>query len=467
LLEVAKPDGKVRRAGKPIKFDELPLIGKPGRVESLQHTGILGIEELALSNGVKAVLWPVEEEPGRVMVKVRFGGGYRAFRAEDAPYITLGEMALVGSGVGMLGQEELDRVATGRKLGFEFKVRDATFEFSAETRPADLTDQLYLFAAKLAMPRWDVNPVLRAKAAAKLQYESFATSPQGVLSRDLEYFQRGKDPRFETPTPAAIDAATPEQFRKVWERALESGPVEVQIFGDFDKVAAVAALQDTFGALAPRRALPTGTTSGDGIRTPKPSGTPVVLSHRGDANQAAAIVSWPTGGGSLGIPESRQLEILTQLFTNRLIDGVREKLGVSYAPYVFSSWPVDLEAGGAITAIAQVDPDDVALFFATAEEIAADLVANPPNADELARVIQPLRQQVSRAASSSAFFMHEIEGATRDPSRYRSVRSIMSDYTQTTPEAMQSLAGRYLGVDKSWRLAVLPEQKSGNTVASR
>ncbi len=467
LLENVRPDDSARFASETIEFDTLPEIGKPGRVEGVRHTGILDIEELSFSNGVKAVLWPVQEEPGRVMVKARFGGGYRSFTAQDAPYIALGEMALVGSGVATLGQEELDRVATGRKLGFDFKVKDAAFEFFAETRPADLADQLYLFAAKLALPRWDENPVRRAKAASRLQYESYATSPQGVLNRDLAYFQRDRDPRFQTPTPAEIEGATPERFREVWQRALESGPVEVQIFGDFDKAQAIAALQDTFGALKPRRAQPSVPAAERQIRTPQPSDNPVILKHRGDPDQAAAIVSWPTGGGSVGIPESRQLEILTQLFTNRLIDGVREKLGVSYAPYVYSTWPVALQAAGAITAIAQVGPGDVDVFFNMAEEIAADLIANPPTADELDRVIQPLRQQISRAASSSAFFMHEIEGATGDPSRYDAVRSILGDYTQTTPQAMQALAGRYLGKDKSWRLAVVPEGAGGAPVAAR
>ena len=227
----------------------------------------------------------------------------------------------------------------------------------------------------------------------------------------------------------------------------------------------MAALQRTFGALEPRSTNSAPNAADPAY--PKPSDTPFVLAHRGDADQAAAIISWPTGGGSLGIPESRQLEILTQLFTNRLIEAVREKMGVSYAPYVYSTWPVDLKAGGSITAIAQVNPADVSRFFATADEIAADLAANPPNGDELARVLEPMRQQITRAASSSAFFMHEIEGATRDPSRIKAVRSIMRDYTQTSPQQMQALAARYLGADRSWRLAVLPETGGGKVVAAR
>jgi len=169
----------------------------------------------------------------------------------------------------------------------------------------------------------------------------------------------------------------------------------------------------------------------------------------------------------MGIRESRKLEILSQLFTNRLLDDVREKLGVSYAPYVYSSWPVDAAAGGAFTAVAQLGPKDVALFFEIAEQIAADLIAKPATADELNRVLEPLRQQVTRAATSSGFFMQELQGATRDPQRIGSIRTILDDYTQTTPQTMQQLAARYLTKGKSWRLAVLPEQQAGGEMMAK
>ena len=456
LLAPVRAGNGVRLAAKPIRFDELPPIGKPGTVTSLAPAGLLGIEQVNLANGVKALIWRTPEEPGRMTVKVRFGGGYRSFGPRDAAYIALGEMALVGSGVGPLGQEELDRIATGRKMGFDFKIEDAAFQFSAETRAADLADQLYLFAAKFANPRWDANPVLRAKAAARLQYDAFSASPQGVLERDLRYLQRDRDPRYRTATPAEIEKATPAGFRALWRRVLDSGPIEVQIFGDFDRDTALAALQRTFGALPPRRPLPEGTAPAS-ARFPGPNAQPLVLTHRGDANQAAAVVAWPTGGGIAGVSESRQLEILSQLFTNRLLDRMREKLGASYAPQVANSWPLDLDSGGSMSALAQIQPSATPAFFAAAQEIAADLIARPASADELMRVIEPLRQQLNRATTSSAFFMNQIEGATIEPARIAAVRTLLTDYTQTTPEKMQELARKYLDPSKSWRLAVVPE----------
>ena len=467
LLDPVSPDQTIRMAAtaKPVSFETLPAIGKPAKPVSDLPTGLLDIEQVSFANGVKALLWPAAEEPGRVMVKVRFGGGTRAIDPKDAAYITLGEFALVGSGLATLGQEDLDRIATGRKMGFDFSVGDAAFELSAETRPQDLADQLYLFAAKLDLPRWDVNPFLRAKAAAKIQYDTYATSPQGILNRDLQFYQRGKDPRFSTPTPQELNATTPDGFKRVWSKALAQGPVEVQIFGDFDKASAMAALEKTFGAMKPREPA-LSTADAVDVAVPLASSQPVVLHHNGDPDQAAAVISWPTGGGSMGLRESRQLEILTQLFSNRLMDAMREKLGASYAPYVYSTWPVDLRAGGSITAMAQVQPEQVPLFFQTADEIAQDLITSPPTADELERVTEPLRQQVTRAASSTAFFMNQLEGATTDPIRLGLVRTVLSDYTETTPERMQALAARYLGASASWRLQVMPKDDTA-VVASR
>jgi zinc protease len=303
-----------------------------------------------------------------------------------------------------------------------------------------------------------VNPVLRAKSAARLQYDTFAASPQGVLQRDLKYLQRNSDPRYKTPSPADLAKATPEGFRQVWSRALATGPIEVQLFGDFDRNTAIAALQRTLGALPLRGPLPAGSAPAT-AHFPAANAQPLVLTHRGDANQAAAVVGWPTGGGMAGISESRQLEILTQLFTNRLLDRMREKLGASYAPQVVNSWPLDLDSGGSISAFAQIQPAATTAFFSAAQEIAADLIARPPSADELTRVIEPLRQQITRATTSSAFFMNQLEGATSDPSRVAAVRSLLSDFTETTPLAMQTLARKYLDPQKSWRLAVVPEGK--------
>ncbi len=461
LGEDIAADAEARVAAQAISFDDLPAVGEPGEVVAQAPIGVLDIEQVEFANGVKAILWANDAEPGRVAVKVRFGAGYRAIDPEDAVYANLGYAALIGSGIGELGQEELDVLATGRKFGFDFQTGDGAFSFYAQTREQDLEEQLYLFAAKLAMPGWDPNPVIRAKAAGKLAYESYGANPNGVLQRDLEYLLSDRDVRFRTPTPQMFDAATPEGFRETWEPLLKQGPVEVLVFGEFDKAATVDALRRTFGALAPRDTAP-ATVLERPVAFPE-AGETVVRHHRGDANQAAAVIAWPSGAGVENLRESRRLEVLVSLFNNRLMEAMREHAGASYSPVVRSEWPSDVNSGGRIAALAQLRPEDVPVFFAEAERIAQELASAPVSEDEYNRVVEPLRQYVSRASTGNLFWLYQLEGATQDPRRIPMLRFLLADYTQTPPAELQALAQKYLGSRAGWRLAVIPQ---GQTLAT-
>ena len=163
----------------------------------------------------------------------------------------------------------------------------------------------------------------------------------------------------------------------MWEPLLQEGPIEVLVFGEFDRDAIVAKLRETFGALPERKPI-APEVAARSLDFPEATTEPVVLTHRGDANQAAAVVAWETGGGMASIRESRQLEILTQIFNNRLLEALRERAGASYSPQVFSRWPSDIDEGGRIIALAQFEPEFVPIFFSEATRISRDLIENPP-----------------------------------------------------------------------------------------
>ena len=461
MLAKVQADDSARLSASTISFADLPPVGEPGEIVSREQHVLRDSELITFANGVRAILWPTKDEPGRVSIKVDFGAGYRTFTPDEAAYISLGEGALVGSGEGELGQEELDRITTGRKIGFNFGVDDGKFTFAAQTRQQDLDDQLYLFAAKFAMPRWDENPLIRTKAANKLAYESFVTSPAGIINRDLEYLLTDGDARFAMPTPAQLDATTAEGFRQVWEPILtREGPIEILIAGDFDREQTVETLSKTFGALPPREPIAADVLA-RAVEFPEPGET-VVKTHRGDANQAAAVIAWPSGAGLESIRESRQLEILVQVFNNRLLDAMRERAGASYSPVVRSDWPTQIDSGGRIAALAQLRPQDVPAFFAEADRIANDLATSPPTPEELQLVTEPLRNYYTRIQSGNYFWMLEMEGSSTDQRRILALPTLVQDYSETTPDVMLTLGKKYFGGTPGWRLAVIPE---GQTLA--
>jgi zinc protease len=183
-----------------------------------------------------------------------------------------------------------------------------------------------------------------------------------------------------------------------------------------------------------------------------------VLRHGGDDEQAAAVIAWPTGAGSAALPESRKVDLLTQIFSNRLLDAMRERAGASYSPQVFSDWPTDIDSGGRIVALAQIPPSQVPVFFEAAETIAADLAANGPNAEELDRATEPMAQMIARLQTGHTFWLNQLAGSTADPNVLANLRSLLRDYTQVGPLELQLLAARYLVPGASFKVAVLPRE---------
>lgn len=229
------------------------------------------------------------------------------------------------------------------------------------------------------------------KTGAALAYDAMARAPDSVLARDLNWLLHDKDVRFRTPSRAEIEALTPEAFRATWEPLLASGPIEVQIFGQVKPDDAIQAVAATFGALPPRPEQPVPAAN-KVMRFPAPVSKPVVLRHTGSKDQAAAVMAWPTAGGFALQTEARQLEILTQIFNDRLFDKLRSTEGAAYSPSVQNSWPFSYENGGYILVTSQVRPDRINYFYGVVKDTAADLAMELEDAPAALRRIWSKRR---------------------------------------------------------------------------
>ena len=446
-----------RRVQASVNFSALPALGAAGTIAQRETIQPLGLEQVRFGNGVRLLVFPNPSETGRVYVRVRFGNGYGDLPARPSP-AWAADSALMESGIGKLDQGDLEQLTSGRRIGLDFGIGEDAFQMAALTSPADYRDQLKLMAAKLAAPGWDPAPIARTKAVTQAAQSTYTASPSGVLGRDLEGLLRGGDPRWTAPSPQQIAALNAKDFRALWAPLLAAGPIEVSVFGDVQTEDAVKAVAATFGALRPRGGEPKVI---DAPAFPAHVAQPVIRTHDGPDTQAAAVIAWPTGGGIAEIRTSRQLDVLAQIFSDRLFERLRQESGASYSPQVASQWPTGSTGGGRILAIGQVTPENVPLFFRLSREIAADLAARPVSADELDRIVKPMREQLLRATTSSAFWLGQLGGGTYDPRRIAAIRTLGSDLIGTTPADIQSLAARYLRPDADWTLAVVPKAKAG------
>ncbi|MBL0915443.1 MAG: insulinase family protein, partial [Sphingopyxis sp.] len=450
-----------RLAATKVDFSQLPAIGKPGTLVSTGSLPGLRAERLEFANGVTALVSNNRVEPGKVRVNVRFGSGNRSVAADAPNLLWTGDYALMASGIGPWGQNELDQLTNGRQIQMNFAIDDDAFELSAESRPADLADQMKLIAGQLSQPRWDKAPIDRLRVGFLTGYDLNDATPNAVLDRNMRGWLTGNDARWTPPEKAEISALTPAAFRAFWEPRLASGPIEVQLFGDLASVDYRKILAETLGALPPRKLV--APPSGQQVAFAKHNVTPEIAYHRGEKGQAAAMTAWPTSGGLASPRDQRGMEVLAAIFNDRLFDRLRAEQGASYGPAVDSHWPTGFEgSGGYLLVGSLLAPKDIDRFYGIARDIAADLVANPVSADELARNSGPIREQVARASTGNVYWMFLLEGATRDPRVAAQALSIEQDISSVTAADVQRLAKQYLLPSRQWSLAILP---TGMTLA--
>jgi zinc protease len=454
-------------AGAQISFADLPRMGRAGTVATRAPIDRMpDMERWELSNGITAIVRQTDIEPGKVRVRVRWGGGRRSVAPNAANLLWAGDGALVDSGIGRFDQSTLDRLLSGRQISMGFSIDDDAFEFDAETTPADLRDQLQLLATKLVHPGWQVNPITRLRAGQLLSYDLLRATPMAVIQNELQGVVYANDSRFLPPSRTAIEGLTPAAFRAFWEPQLTRGPVELIIFGDTQSVNLEQILAETFGAMPVRRPLPV-VADGATIRTVRPPAAPIRLPHNGEASQAAAILAYPTGGGLPNIRTGRQLDVMAEIINDRLFERLRDQSGASYSQAVSSNWPPAFANGGYLFIGGLVRPEDSDLLYRLSREIIADLAANPVSMDELQRARAPLIERIDRASSGNVFWMHYVEGGSRNPEVFTALRRIIADIAQTTPADIQRLAQQYLTPDRAIPVLVVPNAPAAGATAAR
>jgi len=327
-----------RLAKKSIGLDALPKLGPAGSLASIFPIDQLDIEMLEFSNGVRAIIQSNKAEAGQIRILVRFGKGYQSVEPKNGSALWAGRLILPSNGLGDLRQKELDQLSIGRRLSLDFSITDDAFEFKAATRPEDLEGQLQLIAAKMEHPAWDPAPVERIKSILKANEASAELSVNSLLQRDLTYLLKSKDPRWQQPQGKELENFNAETFRKTWEPLLKTGPIEVIVYGDFERDKLIETLEKTLGALAPRGPVQVSNLAKN-ISFPDPVGESVQLFHKGPKDQAAAVIAWPTSGGVENIKKSRHLDVLSAIIRDRLFERFRSEEAASYSPDVISSWP--------------------------------------------------------------------------------------------------------------------------------
>jgi zinc protease len=235
---------------------------------------------------------------------------------------------------------------------------------------------------------------------------------------------------------------------------MASGPLEITIVGDVTVDQAIASVAPTFGALAHRESA--GAPPNGGEHFPKPTPEPVQLTDKGAANQAVAVIAWPTNGFFPDMQQPRTLRVLAEILSQRLLDELRTREGITYTPGASTYTSLITPDYGFVYALAQIPPDKIGTFYDVVGHVADDLKNKPIPADELERARGPRIEDIQRQQQTNEYWLQLIAGAQSDPRRLDVIRTTIPDLKAITADDLQKAARTWLVPDKAFKVVVVP-----------
>ena len=438
-------------------FPYLPAPETAGGIASRERIEDLGITRVSFNNGITLNLKVTDYKTNEVLASLVFGNG-RSQEPQDQAGLALLTSAVINeSGLGAMDTDELERALAGKQTSVDFAVQDNAFGFFAESVSGEMELLFQLFYAHLEDPGFRDDALYLVQERLRQQYQSMERSIDGKMRIDGVRVLAGGDSRFGMPSLEEMQAFDLDAIRQWIQPPLASAPLELSIVGDFDEEQAIELARRYLGSLPDHRAIPVKTRTD---LPHLPEGTFNRIEVETQIQKAMLAVAWPTAD-FWDIRRTRRLSVLADVFSERLRDRIREKLGASYSPYAFNRGSRAYPGFGSMQAHIAIAPDQVNGVLHEVKAIARSLAENGITEDELKRALDPTLTSIKDYRETNGYWLNSVmTGSKSAPQQFDWARSFLEDYRAITRDEVSELAKTYLSSDRPSVLVILPKVRN-------
>ena len=262
-----------------------------------------------------------------------------------------------------------------------------------------------------------------------------------VFEREAARVFGGGDARFNA-IPAASDiSVTKPQDLTILLKSELSGPADVTMVGDIDVDTAIAVMRGTFAAGTP---APRPVSPSVALTMPEGRDEPYIVTHGGRSDQAFYGMFWSLPDYRSAPQQSYTADVVAAILGARLVDTVREKLGMTYSPRASANTSISLPGQGYLRVAIETTPSNFAAFRDLLNAQLNDLASKPITADELERARKPLVEAGIKSRENNAWWAANLASSWREPI----IRDWMLEETDrlkaVTAADVQAFAGKML-----------------------
>lgn len=443
------------RATEPFAYTDF---GPPGTITATTQIEDFDTTQITLSNNIRLNLKATPYEQNRIRLLARIGSG-KLSQPKDTPFLDGFASALFdGGGLGKHSNDDLSEILAGRNVSNSLSIGEDAFTLSGSTTPSDLELQLQLMVASITDPGYRNEALWQFQKSIPMIYQSLRHTTAGP-QQEMNAWLHGGDFRYSIPSQTQLSNYTTDQVRDWLTPQLTKGYLELTIVGDFQQDELLPKILATFGALPKRDASPADPSLDVArkINFPAPP-TQQTFTYESEIPQAIATAIWKTNGIRNNIPEFRRLNILADIYGDRLRAEIREELGASYSPNAGAAGSPALDNVGYLIGQSVGKPEDLPLLLETMKTLAADLAENGADQDELDRALAPTLGQLERTLRDNTYWLNTVLSQSQeDPSKLELARNRDADYRSITLQEISTLAKKYLNPQNLHQISILPK----------
>jgi zinc protease len=416
--------------------------GTPGQVVAQTTDAELGTTLIRFANGARLIVKPTNFEKDRVYVNVAFGDG----RIGAAPKLIHALWAAQFMVIGGTGKLPLDQIQSwaqtnGKMVSANFNAATTSFTLGAVTRPGDLANEMQLLAAYARDPGF--RPEMGSKIAAigPMMSGQIDANAGAVFWRAVQKALTGADGRLSyTPSAEDISATSGEDLPQLLHGPLGQ-PADVTVVGDVTVEDAIRLTAATFAA---GPAVPRPTPASFRVTMPATTAEPLVVTHGGRADQAFYGAFWQMPDYFADPKTSYAADVAAAILQTRLIDTVREKLGITYSPNVQAYSAPDLPGYGYFAAILETPQGNFETFRALLADQLHQLANQPVGSDELQRAKKPLIEAATKDLENDGWWTGNLSLMLRDPRMKQPILTRAASIEAVSAADVQTLLTRFV-----------------------
>jgi zinc protease len=434
-------------------FPYLPLAVSAERPLERKYFKDIDVERLVFANGLIVNLKKTEYRQNSVQLMACFGAGEQSEPA--AGMAMLAEDTINISGSGQLSQSALDAVAAGSSVALKFRIGENAFIWNGSSLVKDFELLIQMLHTVLYDPGFRENQFVNVKNKVAMMYQKISREIDGAMLLHVQPFLAGGNAHFGLPP---WEEMASHDYGKVstWARSFSRpNDLELNLVGDFDRDAIVGTIEKYFGGV---KLQSSQIPDAEAIRFPLGETQKVAVETSMD--KALLVVAWPTED-FWDIRRTRRLNILANVFEDRVRKIIREKLGAAYSPSVSSFNSRVYRGYGYQIVQVLVKPGSEEMVMREISAIADQLQEHGISGDELLRAKKPLVTTIADHIQTNQYWLASVLAlSSRYPQQLEWPTTIMSDYSSIDENDVNQLGRSYLSPSRAARAVVLPKEMS-------